>query len=205
MQALTCWRLIFILASLLSVSVGFQKSYHSVVKKFHLSSPLFADQEDETLPPPPDTLRIAKDFAIDTKFGLLNSDILALNFVESKSSYKSFSRDSYLSQLAADRSSLLRALPDFDYRPYDFFVDEFDPSIVWFRMRPKGTFSGPLSYKGEVYLPSEKEIEFPVTQASVKIVEGKVWCSLFYSEVDFLLSHGLCRLPRTLQDTLLIA
>jgi hypothetical protein len=177
MQILVYWQLLLLLISLFSLTIGYQKSYLSIRRKFRPSSQLFAytiSQDEDAVIPAPDNLRVAKDFAIDSKFGLLNSDILALNFVESKSSYKSFSRESYLSQLASDRSSLLRALPDFDFRPYDFLVDDNDPSVIWFRMRPKGTFTGPLSYKGEVYLPSEKEIEFPITQASVKIVDGKV-------------------------------
>lgn len=53
-------------------------------------------------------------------------------------------------------------------------MDEKDPTVVWFKIRPKGTLTGPFAYKGEVYLPHMKKVELPIQQLSVTVVSGIV-------------------------------
>lgn len=120
-----------------------------------------------------ENIRIAKEFA-RSKLGLLNPDLLDSSFIEIRQDFTTASRDKYISDLSKSRSTILRALPDYDFRPYDFTVDENDKSVVWFKLRPVGEFKGPLSYNDEVYLPTNEDVEFPVVQASISVKDGKV-------------------------------
>ena len=117
-------------------------------------------------------LSTARAFAA-SGFGLRDSSILAEDFVCS-SSRSAYDKSRYLRGLALETSAFARAVPDLDFRPHGFVVDETDPSLVWFKVRPTGTVSGPFSYRGEVYLPNYETVDFPVQQISVQVAEEKV-------------------------------
>ena len=121
---------------------------------------------------PETTVSTARAFA-NSLFGLRDSSLLSDDFVCSgpRSAYE---KSRYLKGLATESSALVRAIPDINFRPHAFLVDESDPSLVWFKVLPTGTLSGPLSYKGEVYLPNYETVDFPLQQLSVKVSEGKV-------------------------------
>ena len=106
-------------------------------------------------------------------FGLRDSSILSEDFV-CTSSRSAYDKTRYLRGLAIENSAITRAVPDLDFRPHAFVVDETDPSIVWFKIQPTGTVSGPFSYRGEVYLPNYETVEFPLQQLSVQIQGDKV-------------------------------
>ena len=106
-------------------------------------------------------------------FGLRDSSILSEDFICS-SSRSAYDKTRYLRGLATENSAIKRAVPDLDYRPHAFVVDEIDPSLVWFKIRPTGTVSGPLSYRAEVYLPNYETVDFPIQQLSVKVAGNKV-------------------------------
>ena len=83
--------------------------------------------------------------------------------------------ESYLKEVGKELSAIQRAVPDLAIQPYGFIIDEKDNEKVWFKIRPKGTFTGPLSYKGEVYLPNQKIVEFPIQQIYIKVKNNKIY------------------------------
>lgn len=147
---------------------GFSSQFHNVLKSSKVNTET-SKLVDESL----DKLRIAKEF-VSSRFGIVNFDLLDDSFEVVSSSFVTVPKPNYLASLPKVQSSFLRAVPDIELRPYNFIIDESNPDLVWFKLRPKGTFSGPLSYKGEVYLPNNKIVEFPIIQSSVVVKSGKV-------------------------------
>ena len=120
-----------------------------------------------------DLIAVARSF-VTTNLGVNDPSLLSESFVCSGPSFNAIDKKSYLLGLTAETAVFERAMPDFNLRPYSFSVDETQSDIVWFKIRPKGTLTGPFSYKGEVYLPNQKVVELPAQQLSVTIRSGQV-------------------------------
>lgn len=120
-----------------------------------------------------DNIEIAKKFAL-SRFGLTNPELLSRKFINFDSNYESYQYDKYFTDFKKDFAILIRASPDFNIKSYDFQVDENNANIVWFKIRPLGTLTGPILYKGEVYPPYFKSFEYPISQISLTIDSGKV-------------------------------
>lgn len=118
-------------------------------------------------------ITVARSF-VTTNLGVTDPSLLSDSFVCSGPSFDAIDKKSYLLGLTAETAVFQRAMPDFNLRPYSFSVDETQSDIVWFKIRPKGTLTGPFSYKGEVYLPNQKVVELPAQQLSVTIRSGQV-------------------------------
>ena len=118
-------------------------------------------------------ITVARSF-VTTNLGVTDPSLLSDSFVCSGPSFDDIDKKSYLLGLSAETAIFQRAMPDFNLRPYSFSVDEAQSDIVWFKIRPKGTLTGPFSYKGEVYLPNQKVVELPAQQLSVTIRSGQV-------------------------------
>ena len=72
-------------------------------------------------------------------------------------------------------ATLFRSLPDLQTSSYGYDTDANDDSKVWLKIRQRGTLTGPLSYKGDVFLPNNKVVEFPVEMWSLSFnAAGKV-------------------------------
>lgn len=122
---------------------------------------------------------IARQF-VQTGFGVAEPSLLAEDFTCSGPA-STFGKSGYLSRQTRELATFQRAVPDFDTRAYNYQIDAFDSNKVWFSLRPIGTVTGPLSYNGEVLLPNNKEVEFPVQQMSVTIQDNKVIkCTMGY-------------------------
>lgn len=91
------------------------------------------------------SVSVVRNF-VTSNFGLVDPESLSDQFQFIFRS-KSVPKDKYLSIFAKENSALRRAVPDFEYRPYGFQVDEFNPDLVWFKVRPVGTITGPFSFK----------------------------------------------------------
>lgn len=117
--------------------------------------------------------RIAKEFS-SSKFGIMNYDILAEDFINIKSFLEILSKKKYLEDASKSLSALIRAVPDYELRSYDFIVDEVNPNIIRFKTRARGTFTGVLSYRGEVYQPSNKEVIFPIEHFAITLKGQKI-------------------------------
>jgi hypothetical protein len=113
-----------------------------------------------------DAITVAKAFA-KASFGLTDPSLVADTFNVVYSHVKSKSQ--YLQGIGVQYSSLTRAVPNLDFRPFGFTTDTETPNKVWFKIRPSGTISGPFSSRGEVYLPKNAPIEFPTQQLSVTV------------------------------------
>jgi hypothetical protein len=120
-----------------------------------------------------DLIAVARSF-VTTNLGVNDPSLLSESFVCSGPSFNAIDKKSYLLGLTAETAVFERAMPDFNLRPYSFSVDETKSDVVWFKIRPKGTLTGPFSYKGEVYLPNQKVVELPAQQLSVTIRSGQV-------------------------------
>lgn len=120
-----------------------------------------------------DLIAVARSF-VTTNLGVNDPSLLSESFVCSGPSFNAIDKKSYLLGLTAETALFERAMPDFNLRPYSFSVDETQSDIVWFKIRPKGTLTGPFSYKGEIYLPNQKVVELPAQQLSVTIRSGQV-------------------------------
>jgi hypothetical protein len=118
-------------------------------------------------------IAIARSFAT-TNLGVTDPSLLADDFLCSGPGFNGVDKKSYLAGLTKETAVFQRAMPDFNLRPYSFAVDESQPNTVWFKIRPKGTLTGPFSFKGEVYLPNQKVAEQPAQQLSVTIRSGQV-------------------------------
>jgi hypothetical protein len=118
-------------------------------------------------------IAVARSFAT-TNLGVTDPSLLADDFLCSGPSFNGIDKKSYLAGLTKETAVFQRAMPDFDLRPYSFAVDESQPNTVWFKIRPKGTLTGPFAFKGEVYLPNQKVAEQPAQQLSVTIRSGQV-------------------------------
>lgn len=119
-------------------------------------------------------ISIARDF-VSSGFGVADQTLISdERFSCTGQLFKLTSKEKYVSGLAKETSAFRRAMPDFEFRPYDFEVDPANPSTVWFKIRPKGTLTGPFSFKGEVYLPNKAEVELPLQLCSVSIDKSKV-------------------------------
>ena len=118
-------------------------------------------------------ITVARSF-VTTNLGVTDPSLLSDSFVCSGPSFDDIDKKSYLLGLSAETAIFQRAMPDFNLRPYSFSVDEAQSDIVWFKIRPKGTLTGPFSYKGEIYLPNQKVVELPAQQLSVTIRSGQV-------------------------------
>ena len=116
------------------------------------------------------TIGIVKSF-VSSNFGLIDSsDSLLANDVKVSGPTVYYTdKQKYLNALAKEQSAFLRAVPDYDVRAYSFAVDKYDNRKIWFKVRPRGTITGPFSYNGEVYLPNQKNIEFPIQQLSITV------------------------------------
>lgn len=118
-------------------------------------------------------ISVAKTFA-STNLGVSNPSLLTSDFVCSGPDFVCGSKDTYVAGLTKETQVFQKAMPDFDLRPYGFMVDETRPDTVYFKIRPRGSITGPFVYKGEVYAPNNKVVELPVQQLSVTIREGQV-------------------------------
>lgn len=118
-------------------------------------------------------IAIARSFAT-TNLGITDPSLLADDFLCSGPGFNGIDKKSYLGGLTKETAVFQRAMPDFNLRPYSFVVDESQPNTVWFKIRPKGTLTGPFSFKGEVYLPNQKLAEQPAQQLSVTIRSGQI-------------------------------
>ena len=118
-------------------------------------------------------ITVARSF-VTTNLGVTDPSLLSDSFVCSGPSFDAIDKKSYLLGLSAETAVFQRAMPDFNLRPYSFSVDEAQSDIVWFKIRPKGTLTGPFSYKGEIYFPNQKVVELPAQQLSVTIRSGQV-------------------------------
>ena len=116
---------------------------------------------------------VAKTFA-STNLGVSNPSLLTADFVCSGPDFVCGSKDTYVAGLKKETEVFQKAMPDFDLRPYGFMVDETSPDTVWFKIRPRGTITGPFVYKGEVYAPNNKVVELPIQQLSVTIRGAQV-------------------------------
>lgn len=118
-------------------------------------------------------ISVARSFAT-SNLGVTDPTILADDFSCSGPGFNGIDKNSYVAGLTKETAVFQKAMPDFDLRPYSFAVDESQPNTVWFKIRPRGTLTGPFSFKGEVYLPNQKVVEQPVQQLSVTIRSGLV-------------------------------
>ena len=118
-------------------------------------------------------ISVAKTFA-STNLGASNPSLLTADFVCSGPDFICGSKDTYVAGLTKETQVFQKAMPDFDLRPYGFMVDETRPDTVWFKIRPRGSITGPFVYKGEVYAPNNKVVELPIQQLSVTIRGGQV-------------------------------
>lgn len=118
-------------------------------------------------------IAVARSFAT-TNLGITEPSILADDFLCSGPGFDNIDKDSYVAGLTKETAVFQKAMPDFDLRPYSFTVDESQPNTVWFKIRPRGTLTGPFSFKGEEYLPNQKVAEQPAQQLSVTIRAGLV-------------------------------
>ena len=118
-------------------------------------------------------ISVAKTFA-STNLGASNPSLLTSDFVCSGPDFVCGSKDTYVAGLKKETEVFQKAIPDFDLRPYGFIVDETRSDTVWFKIRPRGTITGPFVYKGEVYAPNNKVVELPIQQLSVTIRGGQV-------------------------------
>ena len=116
---------------------------------------------------------VVKTFAA-SNLGAANPSLLSDDFVCSGPDFVVGRKDSYVAGLTKETQVFQAALPDFDLRPYGFMVDETRPDTVWFKIRPRGTATGPFAYKGEVYAPNDQTVELPIQQLSVTVRGGKV-------------------------------
>jgi len=119
-------------------------------------------------------ISIARDF-VSSGFGVADPSLLSSEkFSCTGQLFKLYSKEKYVSGLSKETSAFRRAMPDFEFRPYDFEIDPANPSTVWFKIRPKGTLTGPFSFKGDVYLPNKNVVELPLQLCSVTIEKSKV-------------------------------
>ncbi len=114
------------------------------------------------------TIGISKSF-VSSNFGLNDDSLLADDCIISGPTTYYSNKQKYLSALAKEQSAFLRAVPDYDVRAYSFAIDKYDSRKIWFKIRPRGTITGPFSDNGEVYLPNQKNIEFPIQQMSITV------------------------------------
>ncbi len=136
-----------------------------------ISFPLFTSGAPVVTDAPKATDRsigIVKSF-VSSNFGLIDDSLLANDCVVSGPTVYFTDKQKYLTAFAKEQSAFLRAVPDYDVRAYSFAIDKYDDRKIWFKLRPRGTITGPYSYNGEVYLPNQKNIEFPIQQMSVTI------------------------------------
>ncbi|KAJ1415182.1 hypothetical protein B484DRAFT_454628 [Ochromonadaceae sp. CCMP2298] len=118
-------------------------------------------------------LKLAQAF-VESDFGVTQKSLLSSEFSCSGPTFKGISRESYLAGLAKETEAFQTAVPDFDIRGYDFQVDALDPSTVWFKIRPRGTITGPFVYQGQTYLPNNRAFELPVQQMSITLAKETV-------------------------------
>ena len=118
-------------------------------------------------------ISIARDF-VSSGFGVADPTLLSDSFACTGQMFKLFSKDKYVSGLSKETAAFRRAMPDFEFRPYDFEIDPANQDTVWFKIRPKGTLTGPFSYKGTVYIPNDAAVELPLQLCSVTIKSGKI-------------------------------
>ena len=135
--------------------------------KVHMNSGDDTNSESQAL------INIARSFAT-TNLGVSDPSMLANDFTCSGPTFNGIEKISYVAGLTKETAVFQRAIPDFDLRPYSFSVDETQANTVWFKIRPRGTITGPFAYKGEVYLPNQKIIEMPAQQLSVTIRSGQI-------------------------------
>jgi len=119
-------------------------------------------------------ISIARDF-VSSGFGVADPSLLSdVKFSCTGQMFKLYSKEKYVSGLSKETSAFRRAMPDFEFRPYDFEIDPANSNTVWFKIRPKGTLTGPFSFKGDVYIPNNAVVELPLQLCSVSVESGKV-------------------------------
>ena len=119
-------------------------------------------------------ISIARDF-VTSGFGVADPTLLSDRKFECTGQlFKLTDKARYVSGLAKETSAFRRAMPDFEFRPYDFEVDPQNADTVWFKIRPRGTLTGPFSYKKDIYLPNKKAVELPLQLCSISIESGRV-------------------------------
>ena len=117
-------------------------------------------------------ISIARTLAASS-LGLTAPDLLSDDFIYSTPN-ESLDKENFLTSYGKTLQDIERAIPNYDDRPYSFTIDTSTADKVWFKIQPRGTISGPFSYRGEVYLPNDRNIEFPTQQLSATIKSGKV-------------------------------
>ena len=130
-----------------------------------------------------DKISIARSF-VTSGFGVSNEQLLVDDFTY-RFRNKILTKSQYLTNYAKEQSAVKRAAPDIDYRPYGFSVDEQDSSKVVFKTRAIGSLQGALSFKGEVYLPNQKQFELPVQQYTVTVKDNKVVFHFFSNFIGY--------------------
>lgn len=122
-------------------------------------------------PSPSTLISVARDF-VTGGFGVVDPTLLSdKSFACSGQLFSLNDKKRYVSALSKETSAFRRAMPDFEFRPYDFEIDPENKNTVWFKIRPRGTITGPFTYKTDVYLPNKKAIELPLQLCSVSIDE----------------------------------
>ena len=118
-------------------------------------------------------ISISRDF-VSSGFGVADPTLLSDSKFSGSGLMFKVNKQRYLSALGQESAAFRRAMPDFEFRPYDFEVDPVKPNTVWFKIRPKGTLTGPFSFKGVVYLPNKSVVEMPVQLCSVTVENSKI-------------------------------
>jgi hypothetical protein len=170
---------VFVVAGTLGGANAFRIS-PSVQQRFACHSRLFmsdGDAGDENR----GLISIARTFAA-SNLGVSDPSLLSEDFVCSGPSFVLGNKQSYVSGLKKETQVFEQAIPDFDLRPYSFVVDEKQPDTVWFKIKPRGTITGPFAYGGEVYPANNKVVELPIQQCSVTIRNGQVCRSWRFGE-----------------------
>ena len=162
-----------LILALTNVAVSFQATSRISHTKESLFCRLRMSDEEPVNSQQSSLIGIARSFAA-TNLGVSDPSLLADNFVCSGPSFNGIEKKAYLGGLTKETAVFQRAIPNFDLRPYSFAVDETQSDTVWFKIRPKGTITGPFAYKGEVYLPNKQVVEMPAQQLSVTIRSGQV-------------------------------
>jgi len=105
-------------------------------------------------------------------FGIKEPELLSPDFISGEKRTKK----EYISFLSEFYSTFRRSIPDINLNIGSITI--LQPDLVSFIVKPTGTLSGPFSFGGEVYLPSDalknKKIEFSPALYHVQIKDGKV-------------------------------